>query len=80
MTTPAARNLAATPESLGTVAPYKANEPARTQISRTHLPSTGSHGPVLVILSMVAMLFLIKIGIPCSGLIPGYHKIQRLGY
>ena len=50
MMTPAALNLEANVESLGTLAPYKAKEPA-----------------VLFILSSVAMLFLIIIGIPCRG-------------
>ena len=50
MTTPAALSLEASVESLGTLAPYRANEPA-----------------VLLILSSVAILFLMIIGIPCSG-------------
>lgn len=50
MTTPAALNLDANVESLGTFAPYSAKEPA-----------------VLLILSFVAMLFLMIIGTPCRG-------------
>ena len=50
MTTPAALSLEASVESLGTFAPYRANEPA-----------------VLLILSSVAMLFLMIMGIPCRG-------------
>lgn len=48
--TPAALNLEANVESLGTFAPYRAKEPA-----------------VLFILSSVAMLFLMIMGIPCKG-------------
>lgn len=68
-TAPASRSLLATAASLETEAPSKRCEPAAVVLSeRRYVAGTPGYEPVLFVLSNVAILFLINIGMPWSDL------------